>query len=77
MIIHVILYSDLKAFALGGSGRLDLNLPSGATLENAFALLNLPGKRPETALINGRPAFPQSFFKDKDTLVIFPEICGG
>ncbi len=77
MIIHVILYSDLKAFTPGGSGRFDLTLPSGATLGDAFTLLDLPEKRPITPLLNGRRAVPQSRLRAGDTLVIFPEICGG
>lgn len=77
MDVHVILYSDLKAFAPSGSGRFDLNLPPGATLGDALALINLPEKRPVTALINGRRAVPESRFGAGDTLIIFPEICGG
>lgn len=77
MNIHVILYSDLKAFAPSGSGRFDLTLPPGATLGDALALIRLPEKQPITALINGKRAVLESRFTASDTLVIFPEICGG
>ncbi len=77
MRIHVTLYSDLKSFAPGDSGRFDLALPPGATLQDAVQLLALPENRAVTALINGRRAVPESRFTTGDTLVIFPEICGG
>jgi len=49
----------------------------GASLQDAFIRMTLPEKRPLTALINGRRANPESRLKPEDTLVIFPEICGG
>jgi len=77
MRIHVTLYSDLKSFAPDGSGRFALNLPTGATLQDALILIALPEKRAITTLINGKRAFPESLLKAGDTLVLFPEICGG
>lgn len=77
MRIHVTLYSDLKTFAPGGSGRFDLALPPGALLKDALTLLALPEKRAVTYLINGRRTDCKSTLKTGDSLVIFPEICGG
>ncbi len=81
MHIHVKLYSNLKTYAPGKSGQFDLTLSPGATLEEVCSQLGIPVGIPEnlrhTALINGRRAGLDSILKKEDTLVMFPEICGG
>lgn len=77
MQIHVKLYSDLKQYAPGEEDQFDLTLRPGANLGNIFERLAIPQNRNYTALINGRRAFKESVLCQGDTLVVFPQICGG
>ena len=77
MQIHVKLYSDLKQYTPGEMGQLDLTLPPGANLGSVFERLAIPQDRNHIALINGRRAFRESVLSQGDTLVVFPQICGG
>ncbi len=81
MRIHVKLYSNLKTYAPGKSGQFDLTLSPGETLEGVCLQLGIPVGNPEnlrhTALINGRRAGLDSVLNKDETLVMFPEICGG
>ena len=78
MRIRVTLYSEFKKYAPGsGSGPFDLNLPPGASLLYCFNHLKIPVNNEFTALINGRRASLYSLFREGDSLVVFPLICGG
>jgi molybdopterin converting factor small subunit len=77
MRIRVNLYSDVKRFAPGGKGSFDLTLLPGETLGGCLARLGIPDGDMHTVLINGRRANLDFRFSDGDTLVIFPQICGG
>ncbi len=77
MHIHVTLYSEFKKFAPDGTGQFDLTLPPGASLGLCLDRLQFPENSEYTALINGRRAHRESLFKEGDTLVVFPLICGG
>ncbi len=54
-----------------------MTLPLGANLVNVFEILAIPRDRNHTVLINGQRAFMESVLTQGDTLVIFPQICGG
>jgi molybdopterin converting factor small subunit len=77
MRIRVNLYSDVKRFAPGGKGQFDVTLLPGETLGHCLARLGIPAENMYTVLINGRRADLDFRFSDGDTLVIFPQICGG
>jgi len=77
MRICIKLYSDFKRYAPDGKDLFDLILPPGATLLHCFERLGIPRENAPTALINSRRAALDSRFEEGDTLVIFPQICGG
>ena len=77
MEIKIILYSDLKVLSPGGSGQFALDMPPGATLGDVFTRIGMPPDRPVTALVNGRRAEKKTPFTQGDTLVVFPQLCGG
>ena len=77
MLISVKIYGNMKAHAPGGKTQFELELPLGATLDDALCRLNIPYDATQVFLINGRRADKHSCFHDSDTLVMFPEISGG
>ena len=76
MRIKVKLYGDLKAHAPGDKTQFEVILDPVATLEDFFKIFAISEDRC-VALINGRRADKEARLKEKDTLVIFPQICGG
>lgn len=77
MQITVKLYGTLKAYAPGAKTQFELELASGATLEDVLGYWNIPYDDTHVLLINGRRASKNSRFHSGDILVMFPEISGG
>ncbi|MCG8683679.1 MAG: MoaD/ThiS family protein [Desulfobacterales bacterium] len=76
MNINIKLYGNLKSFAPGENSQFSLTVEPGASLTSVLDLLNLPDSG-YTVLVNGRRKSLSSSLQDSDTLVLFPEICGG
>jgi molybdopterin converting factor small subunit len=76
MYINVTLYGDLKTHAPGDKNQFEMIIDPGATLEDIFKLFAIPEENC-VSLINGRRVNKEVHFKEKDTLVLFPQICGG
>ncbi len=76
MYINVTLYGDLKTHAPSDKNQFEMIIPSGATLEDFFRLFTISEDNC-VSLINGRRVKKETILKEKDTLVLFPQICGG
>ena len=76
MHINVKLYGDLKTHAPGDKNQFEMIIDPGATLEDIFRLFAISEENC-VSLINGRRVNKEVYFKEKDTLVLFPQICGG
>jgi len=74
--INVKLYGHLKIYAPGDKNQFEMIIDPGTTLEDFFKLFAISDDRC-VSLINGRRANKKARFKEKDTLVLFPQICGG
>jgi|SaaInl7_200m_RNA_FD_contig_51_1083330_length_529_multi_4_in_0_out_0_1 molybdopterin converting factor small subunit len=77
MQITVKLYGTLKRYASGGKTQFELELAPDDTLEDVLVHLDIPYDDTHVFLINGRRADKSSYFRNRDTLVMFPEISGG
>jgi molybdopterin converting factor subunit 1 len=82
VIVHVRLFASLRE-ALGGEDELDLELPDGATAEEAWRQLvrhriDLAAKRHTMAVaINRRYAPFEAPLDEGDELVFLPPVGGG
>jgi len=76
MYINIKLYGDLKTHAPGDKNQFKMIIDQGATLEDIFRLFAISEENC-VSLINGRRVNKEVPFKEKDTLVLFPQICGG
>ncbi len=81
MRVRVRLFASLREAV--GQGEVELDLPSDATAEDAWALLArdhplLTGRRPRlTAAVNRRYAPFDTALSDGDELVFVPPVSGG
>jgi molybdopterin converting factor small subunit len=74
MKVKIKLFATLRKF---GPDEQEVELPDGATVEDAVELLNLPEKMPLLKIVNGEHRPPKHPLKDGDELALFPPIAGG
>lgn len=79
MIVHVRLHTALQQVsAAGRNGRLELELPPGARVNDALARLHLVANDEALLLVlNRRPVGADAPLEDGDTLDLIPAISGG
>jgi len=74
MKVRIKLFATLRNF---GPEEQEVDLPDGATINDAIDLLNLPEKIPLLRIVNGEHRPPKHPLKDGDELALFPPIAGG
>ncbi len=76
MKISVKLYGDMAQYAPGENDQFILTIEPGSSLQNILKHLAIPASG-YVSLINGRRVDSAYCFQNGDTLVLFPELCGG
>lgn len=76
MEIEIRLYGEMKQYAPGDTTQFKMSIEPGASLQGVIGRLAIP-ESGYVLLVNGRRVNASYCFKDNDTLVLFPEICGG
>jgi molybdopterin converting factor small subunit len=74
MKVKIKLFATLRKF---GPDEQEIELPDGATIDDAINTLDLPGKIPLLKIVNGEHRPPKHLLKDGDELALFPPIAGG
>lgn len=74
--IEIRLYGTMAQFAPGDTETFFLTVAPGTALPEITRRLHLPDFG-YVLLVNGRRQPPSYCVKDRDILVLFPEICGG
>ena len=79
MTIEVHLFATLAQYLPPSSdgGRVVLDVPDGATVDDVARLLGIPGAMARLALVNGREVDPQERLTALDVLTLFPPLAGG
>lgn len=72
--MKIKLFATLRKF---GPDEQIVELPDGATVEDAVILLALPKEIPLLKILNGEHRPPKHALKDGDELALFPPIAGG
>jgi sulfur carrier protein ThiS len=66
----------VKVLCLGRSAK-EIELPSGATVEEAIQTSGFPKDSAYTRHINGHPSFDSDILQDGDVLTLVPQVKGG
>jgi molybdopterin converting factor small subunit len=74
MKVKIKLFATLRKF---GPDEQEIELPDGATVDDAINMLNLPVKISLLKIVNGEHRPPKHPLKDGDELALFPPIAGG
>ncbi len=74
MKVKIKLFATLRKF---GPEEQEVDLPDGATINDAIALLKLPEKIPLLRIVNGEHRPPEHTLTDGDELALFPPVAGG
>ncbi len=74
MKVKIKLFATLRNY---GPEEQEAELPEGATLEDAVALLALPGHIPLLRIVNGEHRDAKYRLKEGDVIAFFPPIAGG
>ncbi len=74
MKVKIKLFATLRKF---GPDEQLVDLPNGATVDDAINMLNLPVKIALLKIVNGEHRPPKHRLKDGDELALFPPIAGG
>ncbi len=61
----------------GGAGGTALDLPDGATVDDALRRLAIPADLPRLLLVNGRDVAADHALRAGDVLSIIPPLAGG
>ena len=77
MKVRVKLYDDMKPYAPEGQAEFHLSLAPGATLSRLHDKLQIPPNSTHTVLVNGRRQPLSTPLNPGDTIVMFPQLCGG
>ena len=79
MTIEVHLFATLVRYLPPGSdgARGVLEVPDGATVDDAVRLLGIPDALARVALVNGREPAPRARLAPADVLTLFPPLAGG
>ena len=79
MTIEVHLFATLAQYLPPSSdgGRVVLDVPDGATVDDVARLLGIPDAMARLALVNGREVDPQEPLTALDVLTLFPPLAGG
>ena len=79
MTIEVHLFATLAQYLPPSSdgGRVVLDVPDGATVDDVARLLGIPDAMARLALVNGREVDPQERLTALDVLTLFPPLAGG
>jgi len=77
--IEVHLFATLAQYLPPSSdgGRVVLDVPDGATVDDVARLLGIPDAMARLALVNGREVDPQEPLTALDVLTLFPPLAGG
>jgi hypothetical protein len=77
--IEVHLFATLARYLPPGSdgGRVLLEVPDDATIDDVAGLLGIPAALTRIALVNGREAAPQVRLNPADVVTLFPPLAGG
>ena len=74
--IQIKLYGGMRQYAPGADSQFSLPLAPGTCLGEVIESLALPSQG-YTLLVNGQRQPVTYQVNHKDTLVLFPEVCGG
>jgi molybdopterin converting factor small subunit len=74
MKVKIKLFASLRNF---GPEEQEVDLPDGATVDDAINMLNLPVHFALLKIVNGEHRPPKHSLKDGDELALFPPIAGG
>jgi molybdopterin synthase sulfur carrier subunit len=74
MKVKIKLFATLRKF---GPDEQEVELPGGATIEDAINLLDLPKEIPLLKIVNGEHRPLKHPLKEGDELALFPPIAGG
>lgn len=80
MRIRVKLFLSARRYATrwqDDRGRVEVDLPAGATLSDLLGALEIPHASELGVLVNGRNARPDLPLEDGDEVDIFPAMAGG
>ena len=77
MRVHVNLYANLKIYSSDGSGSLDLDLPTDATVQAVIERLCIPPAVHAVILVNGRRSAADTQLSEGDRMTLFPPMEGG
>ena len=79
MTVEVHLFATLTRYLPPGAdeGRVFLDMPNDATIDDVVGRLGIPGTLARIALVNGREATPQTRLAPADVLTLFPPLAGG
>ena len=77
MQVRIRLYLTFKGRAPDGESPYLLELPDGATVDEALASLSIRSSEAKVVLINGRLSQGGATIKDGDHLTVFPPLEGG
>lgn len=74
--ITIKLYGDTVKHAPGKKSQFSLTIEPGACLQEILKQINIPASG-QVVLVNGRRMDDTYSFRDGDTMVLFPALCGG
>ncbi len=74
MKVKIKLFATLRKF---GPEEQVMELPEGATVEDAIQRIDIPGNLPLLKIVNGEHRPPRHLLKEGDELALFPPIAGG
>ena len=77
MRIRVRLFATLRSHGPQGQDPFPLELPQGASVDEALKALGIPPEIQKVILVNGRHAKEETLLEEEDSLTLFPPVEGG
>jgi len=77
MRVHVELFLHLRRYGSAAQGPREVELPTGATVADLLARLEIPPTVQKVVLVEGRLRPADAALRDGETVAVFPPLEGG